>query len=59
MKIEVKQLTKVYKDKKALNNISFSLEEPKIYGLLGRMVQEKQHLWKFYQVIFYQQMGKY
>ncbi|TXL65854.1 ABC transporter ATP-binding protein [Cerasibacillus terrae] len=36
MKIEVKQLTKVYKDKKALNNISFSLEEPKIYGLLGR-----------------------
>ncbi|UFU00024.1 ABC transporter ATP-binding protein [Radiobacillus kanasensis] len=36
MKIEVKQLTKQYKEKLALNSVSFALEEPKIYGLLGR-----------------------
>ncbi|MFD1170959.1 ABC transporter ATP-binding protein [Oceanobacillus picturae] len=36
MKIEVKNLTKKYKDKLALNNISFTLEGPKLYGLLGR-----------------------
>ncbi|WP_407271150.1 ATP-binding cassette domain-containing protein [Radiobacillus sp. PE A8.2] len=36
MKIEVKNLSKRYKNKAALNNISFTLEEPKIYGLLGR-----------------------
>lgn len=36
MEINVKNLTKKYKDKKALDNISFSLLEPKIYGLLGR-----------------------
>ncbi|MEN2768271.1 ABC transporter ATP-binding protein [Ornithinibacillus xuwenensis] len=36
MKIEVKGLTKKYGNKHALDNISFNLEEPKIYGLLGR-----------------------
>ncbi|MFC4025730.1 ABC transporter ATP-binding protein [Oceanobacillus longus] len=36
MKIEVKNLTKKYKDNYALNNISFTLDEPKIFGLLGR-----------------------
>ncbi|AUJ25436.1 ABC transporter ATP-binding protein [Virgibacillus dokdonensis] len=36
MKIEVRQLTKQYKNKFALNHVSFTLEEPKIYGLLGR-----------------------
>src|SRR5699024_6130826 len=36
MKIEVKDLTRKYGNKYALNNISFTLEEPKIYGLLGR-----------------------
>ncbi|MFD1850467.1 ABC transporter ATP-binding protein [Oceanobacillus bengalensis] len=36
MKIEVKNLSKKYRNKVALNDISFSLEEPKIYGLLGR-----------------------
>src|SRR5690625_508211 len=36
MKIEVQHLTKKYKDKYALNNVSFTLEGPKIYGLLGR-----------------------
>ncbi|WP_188456826.1 ABC transporter ATP-binding protein [Virgibacillus oceani] len=36
MRIDVKNLTKRYKDKLALDNISFSLDEPKIYGLLGR-----------------------
>jgi ABC-2 type transport system ATP-binding protein len=36
MKIEVKNLTKKYGNKKALDSISFTLEEPKIYGLLGR-----------------------
>ncbi|WP_042225005.1 ABC transporter ATP-binding protein [Oceanobacillus manasiensis] len=36
MKIEVKNLTKKYKDNLALNNISFTLEGPKLYGLLGR-----------------------
>ncbi|WLV25208.1 ABC transporter ATP-binding protein [Aciduricibacillus chroicocephali] len=36
MKIEVKQLTKKYKNKLALDDISFTLEGPKIYGLLGR-----------------------
>ncbi|TDQ42850.1 ABC transporter ATP-binding protein [Aureibacillus halotolerans] len=34
--VEVKQLTKVYKDHEAVKNISFSLEENKIYGMLGR-----------------------
>ncbi|AXI08401.1 ABC transporter ATP-binding protein [Oceanobacillus zhaokaii] len=36
MKIEVKGLTKKYGNKLALNNISFTLDGPKIYGLLGR-----------------------
>ncbi|MDL4841848.1 ABC transporter ATP-binding protein [Aquibacillus rhizosphaerae] len=36
MIIEANNLTKTYKNKIALNDISFSLEEPKIYGLLGR-----------------------
>lgn len=36
MKIEVKDLTKSYGDKKALENVSFMLNGSKIYGLLGR-----------------------
>lgn len=36
MKINVKNLSKKYKEKYALDRISFSLLEPKIYGLLGR-----------------------
>src|SRR5699024_10659410 len=36
MKIEVKNLSKKYQKNKALNQVSFTLEEPKIYGLLGR-----------------------
>ncbi|RDW17191.1 ABC transporter ATP-binding protein [Oceanobacillus chungangensis] len=36
MKIEVKGLSKKYGNKLALNNISFALDDPKIYGLLGR-----------------------
>lgn len=36
MRIEVKSLSKTYKQTNALNDISFILEEPKIYGLLGR-----------------------
>src|SRR5699024_9753083 len=36
MKIEVKDVTKTYKDKHALDHVSFTLDEPKIYGLLGR-----------------------
>ncbi|WP_217589691.1 ABC transporter ATP-binding protein [Lentibacillus saliphilus] len=36
MKIEVDQLTKVYRDKRALDNVSLTLSEPKIYGFLGR-----------------------
>lgn len=36
MKIEVKQITKRYGKKEALSNLSFTLSEPKIYGLLGR-----------------------
>lgn len=36
MRIEVNQLTKKYKGTKALDGISFTLDEPKIYGLLGR-----------------------
>ncbi|WP_404458197.1 ABC transporter ATP-binding protein [Oceanobacillus kapialis] len=36
MKIEVKNLTKRYKDNVALNNVSFTLEGSKLYGLLGR-----------------------
>lgn len=36
MKIEVKNLTRKYGDKYALKNLSFTLDEPKIYGLLGR-----------------------
>ncbi|MFB4169991.1 ABC transporter ATP-binding protein [Virgibacillus sp. JSM 102003] len=36
MKIEVKNVSKKYKDTNALDNISFELNQPKIYGLLGR-----------------------
>lgn len=36
MQIEVKNVTKKYRNKRALDNVSFLLQEPKIYGLLGR-----------------------
>ncbi|MGM8213749.1 ABC transporter ATP-binding protein [Virgibacillus sp. W0430] len=36
MKIEVKHICKKYNSNYALNNVSFTLKEPKIYGLLGR-----------------------
>ncbi|GAB2535614.1 ABC transporter ATP-binding protein [Gracilibacillus alcaliphilus] len=36
MKIEVNQLTKTYGQKHALDKVSFTLTENKIYGLLGR-----------------------
>lgn len=36
MKIEVKNLSKNYKDKSALDELTFTLQEQKIYGLLGR-----------------------
>lgn len=36
MKIEVKDVTKKYGRKYALDHVSFTLAEPKIYGLLGR-----------------------
>lgn len=36
MKIEVNHLSKIYKKTKALDDVSFTLSEPKIYGLLGR-----------------------
>lgn len=35
MSIKVKQLTKVYGDQKALNNISFEVEKPEVVGFLG------------------------
>ena len=34
--IEVKNVSKTYKDTKALSNVNIYLEENKIYGLLGR-----------------------
>ncbi len=36
MKIEVKNVSKIYGNKKAVDNMSLTLEENKIYGLLGR-----------------------
>ncbi|GGK03611.1 ABC transporter ATP-binding protein [Lentibacillus kapialis] len=36
MKIEVNGVSKTYKGTKALDHVSFTLPEPKIYGLLGR-----------------------
>ncbi|MGD6993937.1 ABC transporter ATP-binding protein [Sutcliffiella horikoshii] len=36
MKIEVKNVSKIYGNKKAVDNLSLTLEENKIYGLLGR-----------------------
>lgn len=36
MKIEVKNVTKRYQQNYALDHVSFTLDEPKIYGLLGR-----------------------
>lgn len=33
--IEVKELSKSYKDKKAVDNISFNVEQGRIYGILG------------------------
>lgn len=35
-KLEVTDISKTYKETKALQNVSFCLEENKIYGLLGR-----------------------
>lgn len=34
--IECKEITKVYDKAKALNNISFTVEENKITGLIGK-----------------------
>ena len=34
--VEAHQLTKLYGNFTAINNVSFSIEEGKIYGLLGR-----------------------
>ncbi|MEA3320195.1 MAG: ABC transporter ATP-binding protein [Bacillota bacterium] len=36
MKIELKNVSKIYGNKKAVDNMSLTLEENKIYGLLGR-----------------------
>ncbi|WP_404469389.1 ABC transporter ATP-binding protein [Sutcliffiella horikoshii] len=36
MKIELKNVSKIYGNKKAVDNMSLTLEEKKIYGLLGR-----------------------
>lgn len=36
MNIKVNHLSKLYRKKKALEDVSFELNEPKIYGLLGR-----------------------
>lgn len=36
MKIKVDNITKAYRKTKALDDVSFLLKEPKIYGLLGR-----------------------
>jgi ABC-2 type transport system ATP-binding protein len=36
MQIEVREVTKNYRGKLALDHVSFTLDEPKIYGLLGR-----------------------
>lgn len=36
MKIEASGISKKYRNHNALNNVSFVLDEPKIYGLLGR-----------------------
>ena len=36
VKIEAKGLTKIFGDTVALDNVQFTLDEPKIYGLLGR-----------------------
>src|SRR5699024_792164 len=36
MNIKVEKLSKHYRQKKALRDVSFELKEPKIYGLLGR-----------------------
>src|SRR5699024_2327249 len=36
MKIEIRHLTKKYKQHLGLDHVSFTLAEPKIYGLLGR-----------------------
>lgn len=36
MEIKVNNITKAYRKKKALDDVSFLLNEPKIYGLLGR-----------------------
>lgn len=35
MKLEVREVSKSFKNKKVVNNISFSLTKPGIFGLLG------------------------
>ncbi len=39
--IKIENCSKVYKDKTVLNNINLELEEGKIYGFTGKMLQEK------------------
>lgn len=41
--LETKDLTKKYKKKIAVNEVTISLEEHKIYGLLGRNGAGKRH----------------
>lgn len=36
MKINVQNVSKVFRNTRALDHVSFELNEPKIYGLLGR-----------------------
>lgn len=48
VKIEAKGLTKVYGDTVALDDVQFTLDEPKIYGLLGRNAQSLSGCAEFY-----------
>ena len=42
--LKTSNLTKKYKNYKAINNVSLSLEAGKIYGLIGRNGAGKAHL---------------
>ena len=42
--LEIKNVSKQYANHLALDNVSLDIEKQRVYGLLGPMVLEKQHL---------------
>lgn len=57
--IQIKNVSKQYKDVMALDDVSFSFEYGKIYGFLGRNGAGKQHLLISLLIVFLQIVEKF